>query len=98
MGTFEEKDCLDCNPFEGDFGSQGDRILTDKMVTARKGGECSLCAQEIKAKERIRTMSAVFDGEFTSYRWCNDCCAAMAKSWTDDGEAWEERYRLRASK
>lgn len=26
-----------------------------------------------------------------SYRWCNSCCAAMAKIWLNDGEAYEQR-------
>jgi hypothetical protein len=36
-------------------------------------------------------MAAVFDGELMSYRWCNACCAAMAKSLYDDGEARKGR-------
>ena len=95
VSAFSEHDCLCCGPFEGDFGSPDDRILKDKMVTARKGGECHLCGQQIQPKERIRSMAAVFDGELMSYRWCNACCAAMAKSLYDDGEAWEERAALR---
>ena len=95
VSAFSEHGCLCCGPFEGDFGSPDDRILKDKMVTARKSGECHLCGQQIQPKERIRTMAAVFDGELMSYRWCNACCAAMAKSLYDDGEAWEDRSALR---
>jgi len=92
--AFSENDCLSCGPFDGDFSSPDDRILKDKMVTARKAGVCFLCDQEITPGDRIRTMSAVFDSELKSYRWCNACCAAMAKSWLDDGEAYEERAAL----
>lgn len=94
VNVLSEIDCLACNPFEGDIGSPNDRILKDKMVTARKGGECYLCEQDIKAGERIRTMAAVFDGEMHSYRWCYACCLAMAKSWLDDGHAYEQRSTL----
>lgn len=94
VSAFSENDCLACWPFDGDFGSPDDRILKDKMATARKGGACSLCEQEIRPGERIRTMAAVFDGDLMSYRWCNACCAAMAQSWLDDGEAYEQRAAL----
>lgn len=94
VSGFSEYDCLCCGPFEGDFGSPDDRILKDKIVTARKDGECHLCNQQIQPRTRIRTMTAVFDGELMSFRWCTACCAAMAKSLYDDGEAWEERAAL----
>ena len=94
MTTFDEADCLKTNPFEGDFGSPGDKVLKDKICTARKGGTCGMCRQEIVPGERVRTLAAVFDGELMSYRWCSECCAAMAASWTDDGRAWESRVRL----
>ena len=92
VSEFSENDCLACGPFDGDFGSPDDRILKDKMVTARKGGECFLCEQEILPGERIRVMAAVFDCELMSYRWCNACCAAMAKMWLDDGEPYDFDY------
>lgn len=81
VSAFSEHDFLCCGPFE--------------MVTVRKGGECHLCGQQIQPGTRIRTMAGVFDGEMMSYRWCNFCCAAMAKSLYGDGEAWEERASLR---
>lgn len=37
MTTFDEAECLKVNPFEGDFGSPGDKVLKDKIGTARKG-------------------------------------------------------------
>ena len=43
MTTFNEADCLKTNPFEGDFGSPGDKVLKDKIGTARKGGTCGMC-------------------------------------------------------
>jgi hypothetical protein len=94
VSAFSEADVLACNPFEGDFGSPADRCLKDKMGNARKAGPCSLCGQEIQPKERIRIAAHIFDGEMHSYRWCNACCAAMALSWTDDGNAYEARVGL----
>ena len=90
-----EADVLACTPFDGDFGSPNDRTLKDKMVTARKAGECHLCGQQIQPGTRTRSMTAIFDGELASYRWCNACCAAMALSWEDDGTAYEARAALR---
>ncbi len=94
MTTFDEVECLKTNPFEGDFGSPGDKVLKDKIGTARKGGTCGMCRQEIVPGERVRLLAAVFDGTLMSYRWCSECCAAMAASWTDNGDAWTARARL----
>ena len=47
MTTFDEAECLKTDPFEGDFGSPGDKVLKDKIGTARKGGTCGICRQEI---------------------------------------------------
>lgn len=94
MNEAQEADCLKCNPFEGDFGEPGDRVLKDKIVTARKAGVCGMCRQEVTPGERVRTLSAVFDGALMSYRWCEKCCEAMASSWTDEGRAWEARVAL----
>lgn len=94
MTKTQENDCLKCNPFEGDFGSPGDKVLKDKIVTARNGGTCGMCLQKIQLGERVRTLAAIFDGAMRHYRWCEKCCEAMAASWTDDGRAWEARVRL----
>lgn len=94
MTEQQEWDCISCNPFEGDFGTPGDRILKDKIVTARKGGTCGMCRQEIQVGERVRVLAAIFDGELMHYRWCEACCIAMASSWTDNGEAWERQVSL----
>lgn len=94
MTTFNEAECLQTDPFEGDFGTPGDRVLKDKIGTARKAGPCSLCAQEIKPGERVRIQAAIFDGALMHYRWCSECCAAMAASWHDEGKAFEARARL----
>jgi hypothetical protein len=94
MISFDEVECLKVNPFEGDFGSPGDRVLKDKIGSARKNGACGMCRQEITPGERVRMLAAVFDGALMNYRWCSTCCSAMAASLTDNGEAWEAQARL----
>ena len=95
VSAFDESRCLQCDPFEGDFGAPGDKCLKDRMGTARKPGPCSLCGQEIQPGERVRIAAHIFDGQLHSYRWCASCCAAMAASWEDDGRAYEARAHLR---
>lgn len=90
-----EAAALQYDPFSADFGSPSDKTLSDKMVTARKGGECHHCGQSVQPGTRIRAMSAVIDGTLHSHRWCNACCEAMAASWYDDGAALDARFALR---
>lgn len=87
-----EADVMSYNPFDGDFGAPGDRLLRDRIVTARSGGDCHLCGGKIQPGTRIRSRSGVIDGSLMSWRWCTACCEAMALSWTDDGKALEARY------
>lgn len=98
MITYDDVKCLACDPFEGDFGggSDGDGILQDKIVRAAKlhGRKCHLCAGSIQKGERHRYRVEVYDGEMESFRWCPECCAAMAVSDEDDGEAFEARMLI----
>lgn len=93
---FSERDCLDYDPFEGDFGSPGDRILADRMVKAAKPHDkaCHMCGGAIAKDERHRVRTEIVDDELQSYRWCALCCAAMAKSWTDNGADVDARTSL----
>lgn len=58
------------NPFEGDFGSPGDRVLRDKIVTARRPGICITCAlsrsrlgcRRAAALTSLTVRSAAIDG------------------------------------
>lgn len=99
MGVpLNESAVLSCNPFDGDYGGSGaiDRVLKDRMVTARKPGPCHLCLGTIKPGERARSRAEVYDGELMSFRWCEKCCRAMAKSLEDDGDAYEARAEIGA--
>jgi len=79
MLTNDEKaNILSCDPFEGDFGDQNDRVFLDRMSVARKQGDCSFCKSPIQPGDEQRRMTARFDGELRSYRWCVSCCLGMA--------------------
>ena len=72
--------CLSDDPFAGDFGGScdGDSVLSDKMVTNRKGGTCHNCRGECERGTRNRVRTEVYDGELMRFRWCQTCCFAMA--------------------
>lgn len=93
---------LSFDPFEGDFGAPGDKVLTNRMVIARKPGPCSHCATAIQKGERIRRQTSKFDGELMTHRWCALCCTAMAsyEAESEDDERdglpeYEKRSSLR---
>ena len=68
---------LEFDPFQGDFGSQGDRTLSDRMVKARRAHLCCHCAGPIAVGETHRSRSDIVDGGLMSWRWCAACCVAM---------------------
>ena len=94
MTEKEKSDCLSCNPFEGDFGNSSDRILENKIVKGRAEVVCHLCGRKTVPGTSHRTMKAVFDGQFMSFRWCEECCKAMALSWYDDGQQYEKMVNI----
>ncbi len=89
--TYDEEECLRVDPFEGDFGDPSDKILKDKIVTARKARSCYFCEEDVVPGTRIRTRTMLLAGQLHCYSWCEKCCAAMAKSWDDDGFALYQR-------
>lgn len=78
------------DPFEGDFGDQGDRVLSDKMVTGRKAHTCSNCAGPIAVGERHRSRTEIVDGDMMSHRWCAICCSLMARIAGDDMDDFDD--------
>lgn len=94
----EVEDCLSLNPFDGDFGAPGDIIFSDRVCIARKPGVCNDCAGPINPAEQQRRLDAKFDDEMRWYRWCFQCCQAMAASWEDDGAALQARWDLRQAR
>lgn len=95
MTPEQEAACLHWHPFADDFGEPGDRVLSDKVTTARKAGPCFDCEQPIAPGDRTRALSAKFNGELKRYRWCAACCVAMTAD--DPTEAMEARLALRGT-
>ena len=94
--AFDEDRCKAYDVFAGDFGSPGDRLLQDSIVTAAKTHKlrCHTCGGVILKGERHRVRTEIVDGELMAYRWCGLCCVAMARSWDDDGYEIDERTLL----
>lgn len=72
-----EADCLAEDPFAGDFGDS-EVLLSDKMVTNRKGGYCWMCAGECQPGTRNRVIREAYEGSIHTTRFCQQCCFAMA--------------------
>lgn len=87
---------LKVNPFEGDRGGADDRVLSDKIVGARKVHfpGCCCCLQGIAKHEAHRALVAVFDGQLRAYRWCQECCIAMVMADADAAHYWTLRVSL----
>lgn len=101
MNKEQLESALCFNPFEGDFGSCGDRTLKDKIVKFRKPHLCHICDGHIKAGEFGRNLVEVFEGDIGSFYFCHECCVAMSKSVDGDDDDDEDccaeidrRYQL----
>jgi len=87
-GTVYEEDseyweevALQSDPFDGDFGDQGDSTLSDKIVVARKSNTpCSFCLSPTISGTKIRVRTDSISGEIQHYRWCHECCHAFVLS------------------
>lgn len=90
-----ERDCLADDPFAGDFGD-GERVLSDKMVTARGVGECHACAEQPLPGTRNRVRVEAYGSELLRFRWCEPCCRLMARSHVDDDAFMEMEARIQA--
>lgn len=84
------------DPFEGDFGSPGDRTLKDKIVKFRKPHLCHICNGTTAVGEVGRNRVDVFEGELYSFYFCHECCVAMYLASLDDcdEETICQRYAL----
>jgi hypothetical protein len=90
-----EEDCLAYEPFAGDRDVDVS-VIRDGFVTARKPGICNTCSGEIRPGMRVRSRTERDNDEraIGTFRFCPECCDAMAKSWEDDGAAIEVREQL----
>lgn len=83
-------ECLDFDPFEGDFGDQGDKTFKDKIVIGRKEHVCFHCEKKILLGEIHRSRIDLSGGEILTFRWCRECCDLMRKIATQNGSEHDE--------
>jgi len=92
----EEQICLDFDPFAGDECELAN--LSNKFVTARKERKCHICNEMIHKGDRIRIITDIFDGDFSSASICNACCEAIIEDEKDmvncDDDDFEEKFRF----
>lgn len=91
MDANTEVMALKFDPFSSDEGYPGDVALSDKFRTCRKPGRCHYCLNIIVKSERYRAIVEVAFGKIRTFKFCAECCKAMAKSWSDDGRAISDR-------
>lgn len=97
-------DCLEFDPFDGDFGDQRDKTFKDKIVKGRKEHTCFHCETKILVGEIHRSRIDLSGGEILTFRWCKECCDLMRKISTQNGSEnediddleiqWESRARI----
>ena len=92
---FDEKEALRYPLFADDFGDPSDVVLSDKIVTARSGHICVECLSPITVGARHRVHRGIYDGAVRMYRFCPDCCAAMAAVFNGQPDAMEARWAVR---
>ena len=92
---FDEKEALHYPLFADDFGNPSDVVLSDKIVTARNGHICTECLSLIAVGVRHRVHRGIYDGAVRMYRFCPDCCAAMAAVFNGKPDAMGERWVVR---
>lgn len=93
--VFNEDDCLSVDPFAGNFGD-GEIVLSDKIVRAAKTHPvcCNICGGDVQKGARHRALVEAYAGKVMTFRFCPECCLAMATANDDDGRAWEARVGL----
>jgi hypothetical protein len=90
-----DRDVLAYDPWAGDRDSDA-RTLRDQMVVTRRPAQCVICWDEIQVGSRVRAQTQVSREErrTMTFKFCQACCAAMAASWEDSGEAIELRTQI----
>lgn len=77
--------------FSDDFGEPSDYVLADKMVKAAKSHVCSNCYGPIAVGEKHRHHVGLYGGHSPyHYRYCAQCCVAMANMDTEELERRHE--------
>lgn len=90
-------DCLRYDPFAGDIVHAGEAVcFGDRIVTVRKNHWCHMCGCGIGKGTKTRLAVWLWMGEVVTYRWCEECCVAMARDVAVDGCGFTaKRYQLR---
>lgn len=95
--VFNETEALRYPLFQDDFGEPGDRVMSNKIITAAKSHECCECLSAINPGERQRVHVGKYDGDLRTCRFCQGCCEAMSRVFVDgDGDPMEARSAIRA--
>jgi hypothetical protein len=68
---------LSFNPWCGDESDV--TTLSDRMVVTRVSSTCAICFGKILPADRVRTKVEKMDGKVKTFRFCVECCAAMAR-------------------
>lgn len=72
-------------------------VLRNGMVVGRKSYVCDICYGPIAVGERHRAQREADDGKAQTFRFCAECCGAMARSCgptVDDEIAIYDRYEI----
>ncbi len=90
-----DKMVLRFDPWAGDRDDDS-VTLRDAFVVTRKPATCAICLGNILAGDRVRSQTQRSEQErkVMTFRFCVDCCAAIARECVDDGRAIEARYAL----
>lgn len=95
--SFNEAEALRFALFADDFGEPGDRILSDRIVSARTAHTCNECISPVMPGTRYRKHTGIYGGEIHHYSFCAECCAAMAQVFNGGWDAMDERAKVRAA-
>ena len=66
-----------CN-IEVDNDDGGPEFYSEAWRTARKVHKCYECGRKIEPGEKYEVVSGVWDGDFETYKTCNDCHTARS--------------------
>lgn len=83
------------DPWAGDMDDDS-VTLRDTFVTARKPAKCAICFGNVLIGDRVRsqTQRSQEQRKVMTFKFCVECCAAMARECVDDGREIEARYAL----
>jgi len=91
-----EKDVLAYDPFAEDYGGNGDRIFRDKIVIVKVPSHCFICNNLTVIGTRVRSRVEIYDGEFHTSIFCHECCKAMERYVSSEGDfsVLQKRYDM----